>query len=158
MLHDSTLLCCYHTVLANSCPLQEKVACDNPRDIKARELFGHKIPHFPSENDAVCSWIIALPLYVKLTSRMWEIFIWFQVNIIKVLVWKTPLLGSLSLFCPWVKFLLDLKVKNCHMWFQTEYKREKKGFWNAARVWKAHVFLIHMWLTSLNWKKWKQPC
>lgn len=49
-------------------------------------------------------------------------------------------------------FTSNCLTGNCHMWFQTEYNVEK-NFWNVARVWKAHVFLIHMWLTSLNLKK-----
>lgn len=50
-------------------------------------------------------------------------------------------------------------------WFQTEYsakqnktKHKKVDFWNVARVRDAHVFLIHMCLTSLNEGKNERGC
>lgn len=135
--HDSTLLCCYHTVgKFLLCKKKLLVMCDQC-EIKARELSGHIIPHFPPENAVfffACD--SSFSLYVEWTSHMWKMLIWFKEDEIKVLLCH----------------LLHLRWKLSH-----DLRQERKNFWNAARVCKEHVFSVHRWFTSLNWKG-KEAC
>lgn len=102
--------------------------------------FGHKIPRFPSENDAVCSWIISPSLW-NLTSRMWKILIRFQVNIIKKKkFWcgKPLSLAQCHLFLKWKTVACDSR-QNTNVKKKKSWLLKRGTCLESTCVFNSHV-------------------
>ncbi len=114
---------------------KSRVMCND----KACELFGHKIPYFPFENEDFSSWIISpsQTKWKKLLARKTIAIILRKWNQSSCL--ENPSLWLTVTFRPWVRyFTTEVKIVS----FDFRQKR------NNADIWTVDVFLICMWLTS----------